>query len=240
VFAMRSASARQWLCFRIPPARLAPHLGLRWQSASDDTALECADLSTLSAGDLSPSRVWRRGQLHLEPLDAALLRRQAGAATKAATSRRTPKPGGKSIPSSFITPHRQSSHISIAKESWERLAEEWNSFLRRSFLCPRSVQRLSACSSLCHGLRWYIAGDDTALVWAVTPEFGARRAERPPGRRVLVRLRRRWDRTMRVRSRAARSRAVSNRNCVAERRGGEQRNENDPSETQSGQQDRPP
>ena len=37
---------------------------------------------------------------------------------------------------------------------------------------------------------------------------------------------------MRVRSHAARSREVSNRNCVAVMRGGEQRNENDQSVTQ--------
>ena len=41
---------------------------------------------------------------------------------------------------------------------------------------------------------------------------------------------------MKVCSRAVKSRAVSNRNCVAARRGGEQRNENDQSGTQYGQQ----
>ena len=50
---------------------------------------------------------------------------------------------------------------------------------------------------------------------------------------ALVRLRGRRDRTVRVRSLAAESREVSNRNCVAERRGGEQRNENDQSVTQT-------
>ena len=35
---------------------------------------------------------------------------------------------------------------------------------------------------------------------------------------------------------AVKSRAVSNRNCVAVRRGGEQRNENDQSVTQGGQE----
>jgi len=37
-----------------------------------------------------------------------------------------------------------------------------------------------------------------------------------------------------VRLRAVKSRAVSNRNCVAARRGGEHRNENDQSVTQDG------
>jgi len=49
---------------------------------------------------------------------------------------------------------------------------------------------------------------------------------------ALVRLRGHRDRTVRVRFLAAKSREVSNRNCVAERRGGEQRNENDQSVTQ--------
>ncbi len=49
---------------------------------------------------------------------------------------------------------------------------------------------------------------------------------------ALVRLRWRRDRTVRVRSLAAKSREVLNRNCLAERRGGEQRNENDQSVTQ--------
>ena len=52
-----------------------------------------------------------------------------------------------------------------------------------------------------------------------------------PGRARPVRLRRWEDRTVEVRSRAVKSRAVWNRNGVAARRGGEQRNENDPSET---------
>ena len=52
------------------------------------------------------------------------------------------------------------------------------------------------------------------------------------GHRCLVRLRRQPDRAVQVRSCAVRNRAVSNRNCVAARRGGEQRNENDQSVTQ--------
>jgi hypothetical protein len=46
-----------------------------------------------------------------------------------------------------------------------------------------------------------------------------------------VRLRRREDRTVEVRFCAVKSRAVSNRNCVAAMRGGEQRDENDQSVT---------
>jgi len=63
---------------------------------------------------------------------------------------------------------------------------------------------------------------------------GARRGRRTPHARAraLVRLRRREDRAVEVRSCAAKSRAVSNRDCVAARRGGEQRNENDQSVTQ--------
>ena len=49
---------------------------------------------------------------------------------------------------------------------------------------------------------------------------------------ALVRLRRREDGAVEVRSCAVKNRAVSNRNCVAARRGGEQRNENDQSVTQ--------
>jgi hypothetical protein len=49
---------------------------------------------------------------------------------------------------------------------------------------------------------------------------------------ALVRLRGQWDRAVEVRFCAAKSRAVSNRNCVAAMRGGEQRNENDQSVTQ--------
>ena len=52
-------------------------------------------------------------------------------------------------------------------------------------------------------------------------------------RGVPVRLRGREDRTVEVRFPAAKSRGVSNRNCVAARRGGEQRNENDQSVTTS-------
>ena len=56
------------------------------------------------------------------------------------------------------------------------------------------------------------------------------------GPRVLVRLRRREDGAVQVRLCAAKSRAVSNRNCVAAMRGGEQRNENDQSVTQTCQE----
>jgi hypothetical protein len=50
---------------------------------------------------------------------------------------------------------------------------------------------------------------------------------------ALVRLRRREDRVVEVRSCAVKNRGVSNRNCVAVMRGGEQRNENDQSVTQT-------
>jgi hypothetical protein len=61
------------------------------------------------------------------------------------------------------------------------------------------------------------------------------RRVRAPG---LVRLRRREDRTVEVRSCAVKNRAVSNRNRVAVRRGGKQRNENDQSVTQEVRRDR--
>jgi len=48
---------------------------------------------------------------------------------------------------------------------------------------------------------------------------------------ALVRLRRREDGGVEVRSCAVKSRVVSNRNCVAVRRGGEHRDENDQSVT---------
>ena len=48
-----------------------------------------------------------------------------------------------------------------------------------------------------------------------------------------VRLRRPEDKTVQVRFCAVKNRAVLNRNCVAVRRGGEQRNENDQSVTQA-------
>ncbi len=54
---------------------------------------------------------------------------------------------------------------------------------------------------------------------------------------ALVRLRRREDRAVEVRSCAVKSRAVSNRNCVVATRGGEQRNENDQSVIQAVQWD---
>src|SRR5579872_5387388 len=49
----------------------------------------------------------------------------------------------------------------------------------------------------------------------------------------LVRLRRQEDGVVKVRSCAVKNRAVSNRNCVAAMRGGEQRNENDQAVTQA-------
>ena len=52
------------------------------------------------------------------------------------------------------------------------------------------------------------------------------------GVRALVRLRRPEEGAVEVRFCAVRNRAVSNRNCVAAMRGGEQRNENDQSVTQ--------
>jgi hypothetical protein len=55
---------------------------------------------------------------------------------------------------------------------------------------------------------------------------------------VPVRLRRREDGAVEVRSCAVKNRAVWNRNCVAARRGGEQRNQNDQSVTQAVQLDR--
>ena len=57
------------------------------------------------------------------------------------------------------------------------------------------------------------------------------RAGRRGGSTALVRLRRRENRTVEVRSCAVKSRAVLNRNCVVETRGGEQRDENGQSET---------
>src|SRR5580658_380412 len=56
---------------------------------------------------------------------------------------------------------------------------------------------------------------------------------RGTGKSALVRLRRQEDGTVEVRSCAVKNRAVSNRNCVAAMRGGEQRNENDQSVTQT-------
>src|ERR1035438_7661627 len=53
-----------------------------------------------------------------------------------------------------------------------------------------------------------------------------------PGTGALVRLRGQWDRAVKVRFCAVKSCAVSNRNCIAAMRGGEQRNENDQSVTQ--------
>ena len=55
---------------------------------------------------------------------------------------------------------------------------------------------------------------------------------------ALVRLRRRGDREVRVRSYSVKNRGVSNRDRVAEMRGGEQRNENDQSLTQAARRGR--
>jgi hypothetical protein len=60
-----------------------------------------------------------------------------------------------------------------------------------------------------------------------TPKAGCKPA--------LVRLSRRGDRAVEVGFCAVNSRAVSNRNCVAERWGGEPRNESDQSVTQTAQ-----
>jgi len=53
-------------------------------------------------------------------------------------------------------------------------------------------------------------------------------------------LRRQEDRAVEVRSCAVKNRAVSNRNCVAAIRGGEQRNENDQSVTKVVPEELPP
>ena len=68
--------------------------------------------------------------------------------------------------------------------------------------------------------------------WGEVPSrvAGHRKRARTP---ALVRLRRRGAGAVQVRLCAAKSRAVSNRNCVAARRGGEHRNENDQSVTQA-------
>jgi hypothetical protein len=55
------------------------------------SALECADLAALSAGNLSPSHTRGTFNSPAEPLNAALLWRRVAKAEKAATSRRTPK-----------------------------------------------------------------------------------------------------------------------------------------------------
>jgi len=69
-------------------------------------------------------------------------------------------------------------------------------------------------------------GRSIASTNSLEPLNGARLVAARP---FPVRLRWREDRTVEVRSPAARSRGVWNRNCVAARRGGEQRNENDQS-----------
>jgi hypothetical protein len=61
----------------------------------------------------------------------------------------------------------------------------------------------------------------------------AETAQTARGTRALVRLRRQEDGAVGVRFCAVKNRVVSNRNCVAARRSGEQRNENDQSVTKS-------
>src|SRR6185295_20342454 len=58
-----------------------------WQQA-----LECADLSALFAGDLSPSKARAASDFFSCPLGAALFWRQVAKAVKAVTSHRTPNP----------------------------------------------------------------------------------------------------------------------------------------------------
>ena len=74
-------------------------------------------------------------------------------------------------------------------------------------------------------------------LWSVStaePEHGAGKPREPSGWKPdPVRLRRREDGAVEVRFHAVKNRAVSNRNCVAARRGGEHRNENDQSVTQT-------
>jgi hypothetical protein len=55
-------------------------------------ALECADLSALLAGDLSPPHMEGASLLYGEPLYAALPWRRVAKAMKAVTSHRNPKP----------------------------------------------------------------------------------------------------------------------------------------------------
>ena len=52
------------------------------RSVRQPLALECADLSALSAGDLSPSSMREASCLFVEPLNAALLWRQVAKAEK--------------------------------------------------------------------------------------------------------------------------------------------------------------
>jgi hypothetical protein len=58
--------------------------------APQPQALECADLSALSAGDLSLSNAGKASGCFHAPLNAALLWRQVAKAVKAVTSHRTP------------------------------------------------------------------------------------------------------------------------------------------------------
>src|SRR6266700_907730 len=66
----------------------------------------------------------------------------------------------------------------------------------------------------------------------IVAETWGRMPPEPAGwKPALVRLRRRWVGAVEVRSHAVENRVVSNRNCVAATRGGEQWNENDQSVT---------
>src|SRR6266567_1039426 len=86
--------------------------------------------------------------------------------------------------------------------------------------------RLPACRFIGHPARKFSndEGERTlACGW---------KPRQPAGRMpALVRLRRRWVGAVEVRSHAVEHRVVSNRNCVAATRGGEQWNENDQSVT---------
>src|SRR5437867_8569199 len=86
---------RAWRCstwsrqLEYPPELQTTNGHERTQRGEAAATLECADLSALSAGDLSPSDAERR-QNSPGPLDAALLWRQVAKAAKAVTSHRTP------------------------------------------------------------------------------------------------------------------------------------------------------
>ena len=66
-------------------------------------------------------------------------------------------------------------------------------------------------------------GSTTAVGSPIWPDVAGGAPATAPEAGALVRLRRRGDRAVEVRSCAAKSRAVSNRNCAAARQGGEQR-----------------
>ena len=63
---------------------------MKLENTIQPQALECADMSALSAGDLSPSSMRDATCLFDEPLNAALLWRRVAKAVKAVTSLRTP------------------------------------------------------------------------------------------------------------------------------------------------------